>query len=60
MLAGQFLDLEAENENFNLTLQKFRRIQEKKTSLLIALSSHTGAVLGNASSKEKKSFYLDK
>ncbi len=57
MLAGQFLDLEAENENFNLTLQKFRRIQEKKTSLLIALSSHTGAVLGNASSKEKKSFY---
>jgi len=53
MLAGQFLDLEAEDEKFNLTLKKFRKIQEMKTSLLIAICTKTGAILGNASKKEQ-------
>ena len=57
MLAGQFLDLQAESQNFYLTLQKFKRIQEKKTSLLIALCSYVGAKLGNASKKEISTFY---
>ena len=57
MLAGQFLDLQAESQNFHLTLQKFKRIQEKKTSLLIALCSYVGAKLGNASKKEISTFY---
>ena len=54
MLAGQFLDLEAESPLFKLTLQKFKIIQQKKTSLLIAFSSLTGAMLGGASQKEQK------
>ena len=53
MLAGQFLDLEAEGKKFKLTLKKFRKIQEMKTSLLIALCARTGAVLGGATKKEK-------
>ncbi len=57
MLAGQFLDLEAENIDFELTLEKFNRIQEKKTSLLLALCAYTGASLGKASAKETKLFY---
>ena len=56
MLAGQFLDLEAESPLFKLTLQKFKIIQQKKTSLLIAFSSLTGAMLGGASQKEQKIF----
>ena len=36
MLAGQFLDLEAENPNKKPTIRKFNNIQEKKTGLLIA------------------------
>ena len=57
MLAGQFLDLEAEDKNFRLTSDSFKKIQEKKTSLLIAFCSYAGAILGNASRKEIKILY---
>ncbi len=57
MLAGQFLDLEAEDHTFNLTLKKFKKIQEMKTSLLIALCTKTGAILGEASKKEQDLLY---
>ena len=53
MLAGQYLDLEAEDENFKLTLRKLRKIQEMKTSLLIGLCTHTGAILAKASKKDR-------
>lgn len=53
MLAGQFLDLEAESHSYNLTLKKFKKIQAMKTSLLIALCTKTGAILGEASIKEQ-------
>ena len=52
MLAGQFLDLEAENPQLKLTLKKFAKIQTKKTGLLIAFCCYAGGVLGNASKKE--------
>ena len=52
MLAGQFLDLEAENPNLKLTLKKLNEIQTKKTALLITFCCYAGGVLGNASKKE--------
>ena len=52
MLAGQFLDLEAENPQLKLTLKKICEIQTKKTGLLIAFCCYAGGVLGNASKKE--------
>ena len=36
MLAGQFLDLEAEKPSKKPTIKKFYNIQEKKTGLLLA------------------------
>ena len=52
MLAGQFLDLEAENPQLKITLKKLNEIQEKKTGLLIAFCCYTGGILGNATKKE--------
>ncbi len=57
VLAGQYLDLLAENKNFELNMKKFREIQKKKTSLLIAFSTLTGAILGKASKKEQNEIY---
>ena len=54
MLAGQFLDLDAENPNKTPTIQKFNNIQEKKTGLLIAFCCYVGGVLGNATKKDLK------
>ena len=51
MLAGQFLDLDAENPNKIPTIKKFNSIQEKKTGLLIAFCCYAGGMLGNASKK---------
>ena len=57
VLAGQYLDLLAENKNFKLTLNKFQEIQRKKTSLLIAFCTLTGAILGKASTKEQNDMF---
>jgi len=57
VLAGQYLDLLAENKNFKLTMNKFKEIQKKKTSLLIAFSTLTGAILGKANKKEQNEIY---
>ncbi len=57
VLAGQYLDLLAENKKFRLTLNKFKEIQRKKTSLLIAFCTLTGAMLGKASKKEQKKMF---
>ncbi len=57
VLSGQYLDLLAENKKFRLTLNNFKEIQKKKTSLLIAFSTLTGAILGNATRKEQKDMF---
>jgi geranylgeranyl pyrophosphate synthase len=57
VLSGQYLDLLAENEEFKLTMSNFKEIQTKKTSLLIAFSTHTGALLGRAKKKEQKEIF---
>lgn len=57
MLAGQFLDLEAEKLSYKLTLAKFKNIQKKKTSLLIGLCTLVGAILGDANYNERKILY---
>ncbi|MEC8100216.1 MAG: farnesyl diphosphate synthase [Pseudomonadota bacterium] len=54
MLAGQFLDLEAENPKYKLSLKKYDEIQKKKTGLLIVYCCNAGGILGNASKKEQK------
>ena len=57
VLSGQYLDLLAENKKFRLTLNNFKEIQKKKTSLLIAFCTLTGAIIGNASKKEQKDMF---
>ena len=57
VLSGQYLDLLAENKKFKLTLNNFKEIQKKKTSILIAFSTLTGAILGNATRKEQKDMF---
>ena len=57
VLSGQYLDLLAENKKFRLTLNKFKEIQKKKTSLLIAFCTLTGAIIGNATKKEQKDMF---
>ena len=57
VLSGQYLDLLAENKKFKLTLNNFKEIQKKKTSLLIAFSTLTGAIIGNATKKEQKDMF---
>ena len=57
VLSGQYLDLLAENKKFKLTLKNFKEIQKKKTSLLIAFSTLTGAIIGNATKKEQKDMF---
>ena len=57
VLSGQYLDLLAENKKFRLTLNNFKEIQKKKTSLLIAFSTLTGAIIGNATKKEQKDMF---
>ena len=52
MLAGQFLDLEAENPKLKITLKKLSEIQGKKTGLLIAFCCYAAGLLGNATKKE--------
>ena len=53
MMAGQFLDLEAEKNNMNLLEKNYIEIQEKKTGALMSYSAKAGAILGKASKKEK-------
>ena len=57
VLSGQYLDLLAENKKFKLTLNNFKEIQKKKTSLLIAFCTLTGAIIGNATKKEQKEMF---
>ena len=57
VLSGQYLDLLAENKKFKLTLKNFKEIQKKKTSLLIAFCTLTGAIIGNATKKEQKNMF---
>ena len=57
VLSGQYLDLLAENKKFRLTINNFKEIQKKKTSLLIAFSTLTGAIIGNATKKEQKDMF---
>ena len=57
VLSGQYLDLLAENKKFKLTLNNFKEIQNKKTSLLIAFCTLTGAIIGNATKKEQKDMF---
>ena len=57
VLSGQYLDLLAENKKFRLTLNNFKEIQKKKTSLLIAFCTLTGAIIGNATKKEQKDMF---
>ena len=57
VLSGQYLDLLAENKKFKLTLNSFKEIQKKKTSLLIAFCTLTGAIIGNATKKEQKNMF---
>ena len=57
VLSGQYLDLLAENKKFKLTLNSFKEIQKKKTSLLIAFCTLTGAIIGNATKKEQKDMF---
>ena len=57
VLSGQYLDLLAENKKFKLTLTNFKEIQKKKTSLLIAFCTLTGAIIGNATKKEQKDMF---
>ena len=57
VLAGQYLDLLAENKKFRLTINKFKEIQKKKTSLLIAFCTYTGGIIGKATKKEQKDLF---
>ena len=57
MLAGQFLDLEAEKLSKKPTIKKFNNIQEKKTGLLLAFCCYAGGFIGNASKKELEVLY---
>ena len=57
VLSGQYLDLLAENKKFKLTLNNFKEIQKKKTSLLIAFCTLTGAIIGKATKKEQKDMF---
>ena len=57
VLSGQYLDLLAENKKFRLTLNNFKEIQKKKTSLLIAFCTLTGSIIGNATKKEQKDMF---
>ena len=52
MLAGQFLDLEAEKPSKKPTIKKFYNIQAKKTGLLLAFCCYVGGFMGDASKKE--------
>ena len=52
MLAGQFLDLAAEDPKLKLTSKKLGIIQEKKTGLLIAFCCYVGGILGNVKKQE--------
>ena len=52
MLAGQFLDLEAEKPSKKSTIKKFYNIQAKKTGLLLAFCCYVGGFMGDASKKE--------
>ena len=51
MVAGQMMDLEAENKNLNIGV--ITRIQRLKTGSLIAFACHCGAILGRAEKKHK-------
>ncbi len=57
VLAGQYLDLLAEDEKFRLTLNNFKEIQKKKTSLLIAFCTLTGSILGKANENEQNDMF---
>ena len=52
MLAGQFMDIEAESPKFKLNLKNLSKIQSKKTGLLIAFCCYAGGILGNAKKSE--------
>ena len=51
MVAGQMMDLEAENKKLNIGV--ITRIQRLKTGALIAFSCNAGAILGRAEKKDK-------
>ena len=51
MVAGQMMDLEAENKKLNIGV--ITRIQRLKTGELIAFSCNSGAILGRAEKKDK-------
>jgi farnesyl diphosphate synthase len=51
MVAGQMMDLEAENKKLSIGI--ITRIQRLKTGALIAFSCNAGAILGRAEKKHK-------
>ncbi len=53
MLAGQFLDLEAEKPRKIITEKDFENIQKRKTGSLMSFCSRAGGIIGGASNKEK-------
>ena len=57
VLSGQYLDLLAEKKNYTLTMRKYKNIQEKKTSLLIAFCTLTGSILGDAKFGDQKKLF---
>ena len=57
VLAGQYLDLEAEKKDYLLTMKKYKNIQQKKTSLLLAFCTRTAGILGGAHTKEQQDLY---
>jgi len=54
MVAGQMLDLLAENEDMELSLTDIIRLQSLKTGRMLVFAAEAGAVLGQASFEERQ------
>lgn len=52
MVAGQQMDLEAEGESKNISIQELERIHRYKTGAMISVSARSGAIIGGATDEE--------